>query len=200
MLVGTPQGVACFRCPLTCPLAVVESCSAEIVKELQLRLSSFTMAGNIFTRLGRACCTDSHSANLLAEKLIAQERTQTRTGSPHIKCDIHKMATVNGQTFSLQPLEPHIRGMIHCALSMRTGGGMERFRTCLKAEVRERLVILRGSCPPGGSGIQAAIGTYVRVAHSKISYENTAAGLVPEWRLAMHQHTILHPCWRRLSI
>lgn len=124
-----------------CPLSVVESGSAANLKACQVRLSGATLAAKSFDQAMRLVCTDSLAANLAAERSLAEDRGFG--GTLHKVCDIHKTATSYSRTFSL--LESNVSGMIHCALSLREGAAMSRFRGCLRDEVASRFEVKVGA-------------------------------------------------------
>lgn len=126
------------------PLAILEKGTATVLKEATLRLSGVTLASTWSDQCTRAVCTDRASANLLAERLVGNERG-AKWQTLHIHCEAHKVATCHEVTFGL--IDDHIKGMIHCALSLRDGSSMDTFRACMRAEVSSRIVVRRGAPP-----------------------------------------------------
>ena len=93
------------------------------------------------------CTTDAYSANFLTEASIAGIRGEPeQSDNLHVTCDIHKSAGCHTKTFSL--IADHISGMLNCFLSLRQGAAMVKFRRCLYEEIKLRLHILPGRCPP----------------------------------------------------
>ena len=116
------------------PLAVVESNRAAVMKELQLRVSGVTEWALAFKRQSRITCTDAHAAAIACERSIGHDRMSFgNADSMHKKCEVHCTAGVFKKTFAL--IDGNISGMLNCALAMRSGSAMARFRSCL-AEVR----------------------------------------------------------------
>lgn len=134
---------AIMPCMVT-PLALLQRGTATVMKDTLLRLSTVSLASTWFPQRSRAVCTDRASANLLAETMISDERG-AEWKTIHILCEAHKVATSHEMTFGLA--DANVKGMIHCALSLRDGANMTIFRTCLKEEVASRFVVKHGSPP-----------------------------------------------------
>ena len=125
------------------PLAVVESNRAAVMKELQLRVSGVTEWALAFKRQSRITCTDAHAAAIACERSIGHDRMSFgNADSMHKKCEVHCTAGVFKKTFAL--IDGNISGMLNCALAMRSGSAMARFRSCLAEEIRSRLDIRHG--------------------------------------------------------
>ena len=70
-------------------------------------------------------------------------------GLLHIDCEVRKTSGVHEDVFALPKLDSNISGMINCALALRSGASMVRFRSCLRQEVMSRLHIRYGLAPAG---------------------------------------------------
>ena len=125
-------------------LTVIERGTAETLKECQLRLSGATRASATFRQRIRLVCTDGCAANILCEKHVAAARGDA-CSAVHALCDVHRASLVPGKTFSL--LDENVRGMLRCALSLRDGTALSRFRRCLKDEIASRLQTIPGRPP-----------------------------------------------------
>lgn len=128
--------------PALSSLAVMERGTANVLQACNERLSSATRVCQRFEQRVRAVCTDQCSANIACEKAMAAARGATEGSAIHILCDIHRTSLVHTKTLAL--LDDNVRGMIRCALALRTGNTMNTFRQCLKEEVASRLQILHG--------------------------------------------------------
>lgn len=127
--------------PLLSNLVVVESGTGVVLQACQLGLSACTRATKLFSQRVRAVCTDGSSANIACEKGVAAARgAGSRT--LHALCDVHRTSLVHNKLFTL--LDDNVRGMVRCALSMRAGSAMGKFRRCLREEVEARLEVLHG--------------------------------------------------------
>lgn len=127
-----------------CPLTVIDRGTATCLKAALLRACGVSRASELFGTRMRLVCTDRNGANLLAEKSIAAERGE-HWSSLHVHCEVHLAASAHEKTFSLQ--ESNISGMIHCALALRNGTAMNRFRRCLRDEVASRFRVRFGTAP-----------------------------------------------------
>lgn len=127
--------------PTLCNLTAMAAGSGACIAEAQLRLSGVTRAAGKFTHATRSACTDRNGANLLAERQIAKERSEP-WDSLHVLCGVHKTAGAHEKTFAL--VDEGIRGMIHCALALRNGSAMSRFRRCMKEEIESRFKLMHG--------------------------------------------------------
>lgn len=122
-------------------LAVMENGTKETLMECQLRLSTATRSANCFEHQARVACTDGAKTNIACEKAFARGRG-AQCMALHYLCDIHKTSLMHEKCFVL--LDANIRGMIKCALSLRSGAAMNIFRRCLAQEIEDRLEILHG--------------------------------------------------------
>ena len=129
-----------------CPLAVVQSTTGAVLAKVQQSLSMATRSSLLFSRFTRAAVTDSYSAIISAERTIGRERGPKQHAQIHVRCQVHKTATVHTRTFAF--LEPTISGMIRAALAVRNGPSMVRFREAMASEIDSRLEILQGVAPP----------------------------------------------------
>lgn len=128
-----------------CPLQVIDRGTGALFFETQRRLSGVSVAASSgFSHKCRLACTDSNKSNAVAERMLLQDRGNAWKGL-HTFCEVHKSATAHEKTFSLQPQT--LQGMIRCALALRTGSSMTRFRKCLRAEVASRFEVKHGSPP-----------------------------------------------------
>ena len=107
-----------------------------------MRTSGVTRASELFDSKARGACTDSYAACILCEKSICD----TRPGewpTLHCRCEVHRTAGVYEKVFG-KLLPELVTGAINCALSLRCGGSMAKFRRCLAEEVASRFVVLKG--------------------------------------------------------
>lgn len=128
-----------------CPLSVLQSGHGVVLQEALLRLNSASLASGWFQQRLRVVCTDRGKPNLFAERHIGEERREGGWGALHQMCETHKTATAHEATFVL--VDDHVKGMIHCALSLHSGSAMSVFRACLRAEIGSRFQVLHGSPP-----------------------------------------------------
>lgn len=126
-----------------CPLQVLDRCTAPALEEAQLRISSVSRGASCFQDAMRIVCTDANAANTAAERMIVKERCGW--SALHTQCEIHKTSACHVKTFVL--LDDNVRGMVHCALSLRQGAAMTRFRRCLGEEVASRFEVKAGAPP-----------------------------------------------------
>lgn len=124
-----------------CNLTVMSSGTAAITKEAQLQVSGVSRASTKFAQCMRIACTDRASANILAERELVLERGSSWS-TLHTFCDIHRTASAHDKSFSLMP--ESVSGMIHCALAMRSGAALCRFRFCMRQEVESRFKVKHG--------------------------------------------------------
>ena len=128
-------------------LSVIESATADVLKRQQLSVSETTRIAAIFQGHTRAATTDAHPSNICVESSISRDRSAVGCGCPslHLLCEVHKTAGIYKKTFA--PLDSRITGVIRCALSMRTAGGMSVFRSCMREEIASRIEVLDGHPP-----------------------------------------------------
>ena len=162
-------------------LTVIERSTAETVKECQLRLLRTTRASATFRQQIRLVCTDGCAANILCEKHVAAARRDA-CSAVHVLCDVHRTSLVHGKMFSL--LDDNVRGMLRCALSLRHGAALLRFRRCVKDEFASRLQIIPLATACRGRDISESSSQIVCDALEKSRCPQGAAGSLPERRLA----------------
>ena len=140
---GAPMGVMSRT---LCPIGVVSRTTIASLRGLQFRVSPASNAAKLFTLQHRVGCTDAHPSNSQCEAGVAATRgPPEQSVNVHRFCDIHRLSGCHEKVFGL--VDADVRGMIHAALSLRNGSAMQRFRLCLRNEVRSRLDILVGRPP-----------------------------------------------------
>ena len=128
-----------------CPLQIMERGTAEVLQACLHRNSAVSSWVTPFRWKARSVCTDKAGYNIKAEKSITQNRPQSWSNL-HIHCEVHCTSTCFQKTY--ESLVPHeVSGLIRCALALRQPSVLNTFRTCLKEEIRKRLVIKRGAPP-----------------------------------------------------
>ena len=164
-----------------CPLVVLSRTTAAAMREALLRLSGVTLAARLFQHRVRAAIVDAYSANLLAEQHMVKDRQDEWVGLV-TPCEIHKTSSCHGRTFSL--LEPNIRGMIHTALALHSGGAMDRFRSCLRVEIASRFVVKHGLLPADALRYKKGLLRLFASHGSAVSVRRTLLALCPngDWR------------------
>lgn len=125
-----------------CALQVMSSGTASCIAEAQRRTSGATRASKAFCQNMRIVCTDRASANIAAERALRDERGDSWS-TLHSFCDVHRTAGAHTKTFVL--LASNVSGMIRCALALRNGAALSRFRTCLAQEIASRFKVKHGS-------------------------------------------------------
>ena len=170
-------------------LTVIERGTAETLKECQLRLSGATRASATFRQQIRLVCTDGCAANILCEKHVAAARGDA-CSAVHVLCDVHRTSLVHGKTLSL--LDDNVRGVLRCALSLRNGAALSRFRRCLKDEIASRLQIIPGR-PPVEAVAYKKAALRLFVAHRKnLAVRRVLLAVSPngDWRAQQVQYYV----------
>ena len=138
-----PTYVFLYGRPLTW-VQTLESTSAAALLEALLRCSFAPNSADDFDMRVRVVSSDRLAANMKAERdLIA--------GRPgwlllHSGCGVHDVATAQSKTWEL--LSKLVSDLVNFSLSLRCGGNMKRFRSCLESLIAGRLRIVHGSAPP----------------------------------------------------
>ena len=172
-----------------CPLAIVQRATASVFAHLQQRLSLTSRMALLFRRCTRSAVTDSYSAIVAAERQVAADRRAPMDQVVHMKCQVHKTSTCHGLTFSFD--EPEITGLIRCALALRSGSSMIRFKECIDDEIRTRLEILEGAPDRGAIAYRRnIIKTFVNHG-SMVLARRLLLAVLPKWRLARAASAIL---------
>eukprot|EP00971_Amphidinium_carterae_P175668 3481791-Amphidinium_carterae.2 len=141
MLVEVDKGLVKVIGRAVVPLSVMQRTSADVLLGCFLQHGGPSPLSKQFGLCCRVTCSDKASYNLRCERQMGA----MRGGWPHLgtTCEIHATATTYGKTLDgLVPL--HVSSMIHAALSLQGASALQLFRRCLRAEVRQRLVILQG--------------------------------------------------------
>eukprot|EP00971_Amphidinium_carterae_P226872 4499515-Amphidinium_carterae.3 len=124
------------------PLSVMERCTANTLLQCLMMNSGVSTHAKEYNMSSRVTCSDKAGYNLLAEKRMRAERGGF--AQLFLKCDVHTTATVYSKCLD-NLVTFHVSSMIHAALSLQQGANMSLFRMCLKTEIKNRLVFLRGS-------------------------------------------------------
>lgn len=162
-------------------LMMLERGNAEGLRAAALQTCAATLAAGWFQQRVRAVCTDRCSANMAAERMIAADRGPSWS-SVHLHCTTHKVSTAHEQTFIL--VDDHIKGMIHCVLSLQSGSAMDTFRRCMREEIASRLRVRRGVLPPSAIEYKKFI-MRLFVSHgSRLAMRRLLLALCPngDWR------------------
>lgn len=170
-------------------LTVMESGTAEVLKSCQQRLSASTRATKSFVQHTRGVCTDGGSANLACERALSGARGDGGK-TVHVLCEVHKTSLIHGKTFSL--ISDNIKGMVACALSLRNGSAMGKFRQCLMDEIDSRLEILHGRPSPEAVAHKEAV-FRLFVAHGRhLAVRRLLLAMCPngDWRSPKVQYYV----------
>lgn len=129
------------------PLCVIDSGTAECLKQALLFASTASVHSGLFAGATRMATHDRNAANLKCERSIAADRIAPggSADSKTWQCEVHMTSTVFDR--SMKTFESVVKGIIHVALSLRTGDNMGRLRECLAEEIQSRLRILYGRPP-----------------------------------------------------
>ena len=142
MLLRTGDQLWSLRGDSLTPLQVLERNTAEVLKDALQRSACCSPQSQAFQFKARVVCTDRAGANIKAERSLAAERGPAWQ-TLHTFCDLHAVSSALVGTFDgLMP--DQVSGLIRCALSLREGSALSTFRRCLRQEIRQRLVVLRG--------------------------------------------------------
>eukprot|EP00971_Amphidinium_carterae_P118506 2347774-Amphidinium_carterae.1 len=125
------------------PLSFMERTTSEVLRECINRNSCLSTFSKEYVMQTRVHCTDKGSSNLRAERSIAQQR-HGGWFTVGTTCSLHACSTCHTRTFQYL-LADDIAGMIRTALSLQNGAAMACFRSCLRLEIKERLVVTTGS-------------------------------------------------------
>ena len=96
-------------------------------------------------RQQRFSVTDRGSGMIRAERGWTAKRPQVTT--LHMTCDVHRCSLI--RDWCLQPMEHHVRGMIHMALGFREAGATALFRKALRRVIAARFRFQHGRAAVG---------------------------------------------------
>ena len=92
----------------------------------------------------RACCTDKHPANHLAERQLLDMLGPTWCHL-QVDCQVHVLARINSK--ALLEFVDDLSGLANLALYLSFNENMQAFRSSLAAVIQHRLTVIRGSPP-----------------------------------------------------
>eukprot|EP00971_Amphidinium_carterae_P036828 724125-Amphidinium_carterae.2 len=142
ILLKTQKGFVHFRGVRTPPLMAMERGNAQVLQKCLNRASGVSNSASMFQRRLRLSITDKAAYNLKAEREIVQDRAGWVGLQQH--CQIH--STSNTISRSIDCIFPaDVKGILHCALSLKEAGSMSIFRTALRQEIAAKVVILHGA-------------------------------------------------------
>ena len=130
--------VGCFASPLQ----IMERATHEVLARCLVANSGVSIHSQKFGMKVRSCCSDKAGSNILAERLLCKQRSSGWL-LHHVSCEAHAVSTCIKRTMQLVPSQ--ITGLLHAALSLRSGGAFELFKRSLLTVVRGRIRILYGS-------------------------------------------------------
>eukprot|EP00971_Amphidinium_carterae_P347629 6489714-Amphidinium_carterae.1 len=179
----------------TCaPLQSMASTDTESQLHCQLRVSSATSMARHFDWRSRSVCTDSDGANLKAEVALAKERN---VASLHTSCEVHKTNKIYTRAYE-GLLKDHVTGLVHTALAVQEGSWLALFRSCLRQEIQQRLVVCRGRvCDDAQTFRKEAIKTFLGERSAKASTQRLLLCKLPngDWRnTSQVQHFVDDDC------
>ncbi len=151
MVAGSPSIV---RFQSLGALTVFERTTAQLQKEALLRCSGVSPTTQRFRSRTRTPSTDRAGSNIACETSICVGRGSS-CELLHGMCEVHMVATMYSRVFA--DFGDHITGMLHFALSLRTGTATRRYRHCLRLCLGSNLVVRRGTPPREATQYQASV-------------------------------------------
>ena len=143
---GNPYGYFALRSGRPTWLQLLERCTGEVLKAAVRDVASVPESFDImFPRKVRQVTTDAYSANIRAESAVGRELSPAGWVLLHLFCDVHKIHTVAGRMWKL--VDGDISAVISLAISTNQLGDFSKFRSLLKAYIKEKLVVIKDSCP-----------------------------------------------------
>ena len=127
-------------------LRVMHRASGECEHQCLKESSPISRWANVYTLKVRVATTDQAGSNFAAKEAFQAVRQPDGWSSLHLPCQLRIMANVFSKTFDLANTQ--ITGMVNLSLYLGLGGQMHAFRKALTQVVQERMVIIRGTCPP----------------------------------------------------
>jgi len=112
---------------------------------IHLRGACVTPAAEHYQQRVRIAVTDDHSANGLTEKSISHISKHVWQ-LWHFLCEVHVVANIYGDLFVMG--QEFFQGVLHSALSTRTGATMHGFRKSLQEEIKSRKIEILQGAPP----------------------------------------------------
>eukprot|EP00971_Amphidinium_carterae_P110152 2182108-Amphidinium_carterae.2 len=138
--------------------ALHRNSAANLMKCLN-RSSAISSASQNFRLKVRNVVIDQGAANLLAEKVMEDERVDWQWLLK--PCEVHILSTCHKKVFNTLMAED-ITGMIRTSLCIGCCGKMVTWRKALEDEIKSRLVIRRGSAGPGAAAHRVGVlGVYL---------------------------------------
>ena len=129
----------------------------------------------------RLCTTDQAPANVVAERLLHQQRGPGWQRI-HLFCKVHHASRCTTKSFAL--VEEHITGLVNYSLCVAVGFSLSSYRRALQTLIARRLVFIRGSPPADVVAYQQFIlklfgGTGTRLAEKNFLLSTIVNG---DWR------------------
>ena len=135
-----------WRCPLACPLAVVDKATGPALAEtLQEHL---LLPGLEHVMAQADVVQDLSVADRAPANLAAEEIAYAANGDAlRLKADCSAHGVSNAQGYSFCAVSATISGIISASLLQRAGGAVQLLRSCIE-EVLHNSLVLRGGCHP----------------------------------------------------
>ena len=142
------KGPACyihFFASFPTPLQILERNTGEVLRHSLVQNLGVSFWANSFQHKARIVCVDKAGANAKAERGLVADRSPAWS-SGVLPCEVHITSTIFKKTYPVYMPE-HVSGLLHTALSLRSGPSLGLFRRCLAKTIERQLVIMHGSPP-----------------------------------------------------
>ena len=146
------QAYVFFRSYIPCPLQLVDQCTAENVRWIQMeqeqRIEGLQLFSQQFPLKLSVPSTDRHYSNKAAERSLRADDTTWQYH--HFFCDVHKVAQVHKSAFDL--CAGNISGVLMLSIVMKQGNALSELHSILSTLIEDRLELKYGE-PPAEFGV-----------------------------------------------
>ena len=130
---------------ILCWLQCIERNTGECIQQaLGEQWPDMTSANDTFSRKIKVVVTDAFGANTRGEECTLAT-TQKDWDYVHLYCDAHAAHRVAESSFDV--FAEDISALIKFCLVLCNSGGMSKFRKTIRQEIRDKLVVIKGSRP-----------------------------------------------------
>ena len=130
---------------ILCWLQCIERNTGECIQQaLGEQWPDMTSANDTFSRKIKVVVTDAFGANTRGEECTLAT-TQKDWDYVHLYCDAHSAHRVAESSFDV--FAEDISALIKFCLVLCDSGGMSKFRKTIRQEIRDKLVVIKGSRP-----------------------------------------------------
>jgi hypothetical protein len=142
----------CIKLPMSCPLQVCDSCSAEVIVKFlgeQGYVPGFETLRDLFHLNIDFSTSDRGSANVKGENSMVADCIGVPRERFNFPCDAHMTSTAQG--YGYKPIADTVSGVLATSLAQQVGGSVGKFRKEIVIIAIAQVRVYKCSPPPASA-------------------------------------------------